>query len=117
MKKKPKKPTKAPPKKPTKPTRYEFRSFTPEQSPDIEGHWSRDFLVGHWTREHPKTVGLWVYHPDSHPPECIHEVVYISEEDIENGTTHRWQCWWWSIPLPELPPLPNLRELERKDEA
>ena len=59
-----------------------------------------DFAAGHWTREPAEVDGLYFekYDPAPYP-----DLVYLKVGQRPPGqTSHR-----WSVPLPELPPVPE----------
>ena len=84
---------------------------------DFKTAWAR-FLSGHWTRERPTRPGYY-------PIQCLKSgetegttpsslcLVYELEGEIR--FTQGWGGWWWSEPLPDLPPTPDAAEANHGD--
>jgi hypothetical protein len=79
--------------------------------------WER-FLGGHWTRERPTKTGYYPIQaiksgdPDGTPPSML---ILVYELDGEIHYTQSWGGWWWSHPLPDLPPAPDAAEADHGD--
>ena len=76
------------------------------------------FLDGHWTREKPRRPG---YYPvqgvgcgevDGSTPSVL-VIAYESEGEIR--FTQSWGGWWWSEPLPLLPPTPDAARADHRE--
>jgi len=72
--------------------------------------WGR-FLSGHWTRTRPTTPGTYsVVGVDCGEPDGVRISQTLTVILLSTGTlyyTCSWGGWWWSEPLPKLPPLPK----------
>jgi hypothetical protein len=94
------------------------------QEYEMEQHYLKEwkrFLTGHWQKEMPKREGAYPIHPRSDPryPGMTANVVHHdgkyfcanylplgrnwADGHIPEGTS--WAGWWWSEPIPDLPPV------------
>lgn len=72
---------------------------------ELRAEWDT-FLNGHWQKEMPKKVG-------EYPLATLdgelggRGLVYFA-----GGfrSVHTWRGWWWSEPIPDMPPLESLRK-------
>ena len=69
-----------------------------------------DFLCGHWTRECPTKPGYYPVEGVSCgdpvgivPSKTV--IAYNNQGQLKLSQT--WGGWWWSEPLPMLPPTPD----------
>lgn len=76
--------------------------------------WAK-FLDGHWTRERPTKPG---YYPTASVKSgevdgTIPSMTVLAYElDGEIRFTQPWGGWWWSEPLPLLPPTPDAADAD-----
>jgi hypothetical protein len=79
--------------------------------------WER-FLGGHWTREQPTKPGHYPVQGvkcgevDGNTPSIL-VIVYKAKGELR--LTQSWGGWWWSEPLPNLPPTPDAVEADHGD--
>lgn len=60
---------------------------------------------GHWTREMPQKEGHYTgraLNPGGNVD------LYIYKDGDTFKSTHAWGAWWWSEPIPEFPPAPDM---------
>jgi hypothetical protein len=74
--------------------------------------WER-FLGGRWTRERPRKPGYYPVEgvqsgePDGSIPS---KMVLVYEAEGKLCFAQSWGGWWWSEPLPMLPPTPDCND-------
>lgn len=75
-------------------------------SPELLTAW-KVFLTGHWTRTTPTSPGTYrVCSVDGNPETTSATVTLIRDPQThEVVPLFPWGGWWWSEPLPPLPPL------------
>lgn len=68
------------------------------------------FMRGEWTLEAPTEPGSYpICARDTNPGFCVN-TVYYSPFTHKIKSTMAWGGWWWSEPLPEMPPPPDLTD-------
>ena len=66
------------------------------------------FMRGEWTLEMPDKPGTYPVCGRNCPPDgSTIVVVYLHSTTGKPTPTHTWGGWWWSEPLPDLPPTPD----------
>lgn len=75
-----------------------FQSFTHK--------WTK-FLQGHWTKEMPLRTGVYSL-ADYKGRHCGDKgVIYIDPKTKSFKAVESWGGYWWSVPTPDLPPVPE----------
>lgn len=77
-------------------------------NPELLERWTR-FLAGHWTRQAPTEPGFYRICSVDGSPESTSQSI-LAYRDPRSGkveTVTPWGGWRWSVPTPELPPLPG----------
>jgi hypothetical protein len=67
------------------------------------------YRKGSWTRNFPTLPGI--YHVRALGSDCAamghNEIVVYKRPDGVLQSVDSWGGWWWSVPIPELPPTPD----------